>query len=428
MRKILVISYFYPPLGGVGIIRTLKFTKHLPKFGWSPHVLTIKNRDYFYTSLGHDNIPSQVSVHRSWNILNNLSIFEGGIRRLKINSQILVPDAYCGWIPMTIKSGVKIIKSEKIDLIYASCPPFSSALIGMKLKKQTGLPLVIDLRDAWTLNPYSGHYLLPFIKKLDERFERQVLDSANFIITATEGIKNDYVKKYPSIQYKIKYILNGFDNSDIPTNITPFNKFTILYTGFFYGARTPELFFEALNKILESGRIPNDKIQFLWAGPNAPFVFDLSKEYNIDRNIKYIGLISKKDADKLIYQSHLLYFIIGNTENETYNTTLTGKIFPYLASGKPILAEIPSGAASDMINKYSNNSYIISSGNSDEIANAIVQCYTNWNSGIETPILSEKTLEFRKEYNFENLSQKLSEILNNVLSDRKEAVDGNRTH
>ena len=103
MKKVLVVSYYYPPIGGVGMVRTLKFTRYLPESGWFPHVLTVKNRDRFYTSLGYDGIPEQVAVHRSWNILNNLSVVEGGLRRLKITSQVLVPDAYCGWIPLSDK-------------------------------------------------------------------------------------------------------------------------------------------------------------------------------------------------------------------------------------------------------------------------------------------------------------------------------------
>jgi len=418
LKKVLVISYYYPPIGGVGMVRTLKFTRYLPESGWFPHVLTVKNRDRFYTTLGHDDIPEQVAVHRSWNVLNNLSILEGGLRRLKITSQVLVPDAYCGWIPQAVRDGVRIIKTEGIELIYVSCPPFSAALIGSALKKRTGLPLVVDFRDSWTLNPYSGRYLVPFLKKLDEKFEKTVFETADFIITATEGIKEDYIQKYPSVRSRIEHIPNGFDTEDVPEHVELFEKFTILYTGFFYGTRTPETLFRALEKILRSSQIPPDKIRFLWAGPEAPFVFDLADKYNIRKIVEYIGLIPKKKADELIYQSHLLYFVIGGTENHMDNTTLTGKIFPYLASGRPLLAEIPAGAAGEMIRKYSDNSFITSHGDSDGLAEAILRSYTSWSTGKNIPVGSEKTERFREEYSFRKLSNRIGNVFDKC----------NRTH
>ena len=144
------------------------------------------------------------------------------------------------------------------------------------------------------MNPYAGRYLVPFLKKLDEKFEKTVFETADFIITATEGIKEDYIQKYPSVRSRIEHIPNGFDTEDIPENVELFEKFTIAYTGFFYGTRTPETLFQALEKISRSGQIPPDKIRFLWAGPEAPFVFDLADKYNIRKIVEYIGLIPRK--------------------------------------------------------------------------------------------------------------------------------------
>lgn len=414
MKKVLMISYFYPPLGGVGIIRTLKFSNYLPKFGWMPYVLTVKNRDRFYTNIGNDRIPAHVKVYKSWNLFNNLSIFEGGLRRVGVNSQILVPDAYIGWIPLAIKKAEKIIKEEDIDLIYVSCPPHSQSLIGAKLRSITGVPLVVDFRDAWTLNPYSTNYLLKSLKNLNERLERYVLESADYVVTATEGIKSDYVSKYRFVKSKIMTILNGFDLDDIPKDVIPLDKFTIVYTGFFYGVQSPELFFAALEKILKNDLIPKDEFQFIWAGRNAPFVHKLAREYNIEDIVNYIGLVSKKEAEELLYKSHLLFLLIGSTDEVSQNTTLTGKIFPYLASGKPILALIPNGTAKELIGKYSDNSYIISSGNTDVVVDAIVEAYNKWKDGETEGKTNSKTEEFRRQFNHETLTKRLLEVFEKV--------------
>jgi glycosyltransferase involved in cell wall biosynthesis len=373
-----------------------------------PYVLTVKNRDHFYTDCGGDEIPDHVQVYQARNILNNLSVFEGGLRRMGIHSKVLVPDAYFGWIPLAIKMGKEIIEKEGIDLIYVSCPPHSSSLIAARLKKITGVPFVLDLRDAWTLNPYAGQYFLSLLNKRDEKLENNVFQSADSIIAATEGIKDDYSAKYPSA--KIITLLNGFDQDDIPSSTLPFKKFTIAYTGFFYGARSPDLLFAALAKIIQRKLIPEHDIQFLWAGRDAPFVHNLADHYQIQNIVNYIGIVSKKEADALLYKSHLLFFVIGSTEEKSQNTTLTGKIFPYLASGTPILAVLPDGSAKKLLEKYSDSLYTITSGDIDEGVRIIMDSYIAWRSGINPKICTAKTEEFRKQYNYQALTKRLARI------------------
>ena len=414
MKKVLMISYNFPPIGGVGIIRTLKFAKYLPKFGWCPYVLTVKNRDLFYTDKGSDKIPDQVHVYRSRNLLNNLSIFEGGLRKLGITSKILIPDAYIGWINNSVRLGIKIINEENIDLIYVSCPPYSSAIIGARLKEITGIPFIIDFRDAWTLNPYTTNYLFNSLEKKNNQLEKEVIESADHIITATDGIKTDYVAKYPFTKSKITNILNGFDLEDIPSSVTTFNKFTIAYTGFFYGKQTPELLFAALGEIVKNNLIPKDKLEFRWAGRDAVFVHKLIEKYKIHPIVNYMGLISKKDADEILYRSHLLFFVIGNTDEVSQNSTLTGKIFPYLASGRQILAIIPDGSAKELIEKYSDN-YIITSGNVDEIVDAILDSYNQWENDQKCYTMTRKTEQFREHFNCETLTKHLGGIFDNTV-------------
>lgn len=420
MKKVLMIAYEFPPIGGVGIIRTLKFSKYLSKFGWDPYVLTVKNRDRIDTSIGSDSIPEDVRVYRSYNLLNNLSIIEAGFRRLGIISKIIIPDAYIGWSPMTIIKGKQIIEKENIDLIYVTCSPFTSALIGAKLKAATGIPLVIDFRDSWTINPHYCNYLLNFLKKIDGMWEKHVFGSSDFILTATDGIKDDYLKKYPFVQSKILSIPNGFDYADVPESIVPFDKFTITYTGFFYGVQSPELLFAALDVILKNNLISENEIQFLWAGRDTSFVHDLIGHYHIENICSYIGLVSKKEADELLYRSQMLFFVIGQSEDISLKSTLTGKIFPYLSSGKPILAVIPDGPAREMILEYSDRSYIIDLERSldciNEIVGAIMHEYKIWKSGVDTEILSDRTRIFRSKYNYEALSKKVADVFDMVSS------------
>lgn len=410
MKKVLVISYFYPPLGGVGVIRTLKFTKYLPEHGWMPYVLTVKNRDRFYTDCGRDEIPDHVHIYRAWNILNNLSVVEGGLRRIGVHSKVLIPDAYLGWIPMAVKKGKEIIEEEGIDLIYVSCPPHSSSLIGLKLKEITKLPLVIDFRDGWTLNPYAGNYFLNYLKNLDESLERRIFDVADVLILNTKESQKQYVEKYPPSHNKSITITNGFDFADIPSNSIPFTKFTILYTGFFYGSRNPEMFFQALNNLLQDHVISRNMIQFVWAGRSAPDIEDMISKYHLQDITHYLGIIPKKEADSLIYRSHLLLLLDDKFHDRDQSISIPNKLFPYLASGKPILGLISEGPAQDFLKKYANTAYISGSGDPEKIAQIISFEYSKWCSGTLNFSVSEKTNTFRNIYNYKSLTEKLAGV------------------
>lgn len=415
-KRVLFIAFDYPPIGGVGVIRTLKFSKYLPHFGWSPVVLTVRNRDLFYNPIGNDPIPDGVDVVRTRNVCNNLSIIEGGLRKIGIKARIFVPDVFLGWIPLTEREAVRLINEQRIDLIYTTSPPFTSAVIGARIKQKTRVRLVVDFRDAWSLNPYSQEYLHPRLREADRRLEELVLESADHIVTATEGIAKDYVDLYPFLSKKISPILNGFDEADFPTAFTEPSKFTITYTGYFYGNRMPDLFFKALKRILEAGLIGPYELQFIWAGRANPQVDALIQEYGLNAITDYRGLVPKKEADRLLFESHLLLFVIGKTSETDPNNTLTGKIFPYLASGRPLLALVPEGAAAEMILNYSDTSYIITEDRVDCVCEAILDAFKYWKSGrYSSPgERSPRTRMFRDRYNYREQTQRLAEIFDHL--------------
>ncbi|WP_342677066.1 glycosyltransferase [Methanofollis sp. UBA420] len=415
MKKVLVISYFYPPLGGVGVIRTLKFTKYLPEFGWMPYVLTVKNRDRFYTDFGRDEIPDHVRVYRAWNILNNLSVVEGGLRRIGVHSKVLIPDAYLGWIPMAVKKGKEIIEQENIDLIYVSGPPFSSALIGKRLKELTGVPLIIDFRDGWTINPYGSSYSLKVVERFDQKFERTVLSSTDHVIFNTDELRDHYVRASPSLILKSSVINNGFDIQDIPADPEPFDKYTIAYTGYFYGSRNPEAFLLALHQIIQEGMIPKDRIQFLWAGRDVPSIHQIVDHLGLSEIVRYLGLIPKVDADNLLYRSHLLLLIEGKTKDSTPTYAIPNKLFPYIASARPILALVSEGSSLTFLKKYADHAHVIQTGEISDIINVIVDEYHNYQSASGKQIVvSDRIKEFRKKYNYESLTASLSHIFEQI--------------
>lgn len=416
MKNALLVAYEYPPIGGIGIIRSLKFSKYLPVFGWHPHVLTVQNPDRFYTTVTNEPVPSGVTVHRVHNLLNNLSIVEGALRRLHLPSKAIIPDVYQGWVGPAVRQGRRIIDAQSIDLIYVTVSPFSSAEIGVRLKQETGLPLVLDLRDAWTVAPNPIEYLHEGLRKRDELLEEEAIRTADRIVTATEGIVEQYAEKYPFAAEKLIPILNGFDYDDIPQEIEIFSTFTITYTGFFYGAQSPHLFIRALSEIIREKLIPVGEVEFLWAGRDAPWVRAMFRDAEIEGVVRYLGLIPKAQADQLLYQSQLLFFLLGENDQVSQRRILTGKIFPYLASGKPILAIVPEGDASKMIYQYSDHPYLVTSGSVDDIKAAILDAYRRWKKGETIGSISEKTREFRRMFNYQERTRELAAVFDSLTT------------
>ncbi len=418
MKNALLVAYEYPPIGGIGVIRSLKFSKYLPAFNWHPHVLSVRNPDRFYSTLTHEPVPDGVTVHRSWNVANNLSVVEGALRRLGVQSRLIVPDAYVGWVPDTVRAGRRIVRDHEIDLIYVSVSPFSACRIGTRLKEQTGLPLVLDFRDAWTLAPNPIAYVHPALRRRNERLEEEAFRAADRVVTATEGIAEQYAAKYPFAEEKLVPILNGFDCDDLPRRAEPFPKFTIAYTGFFYGAQSPETFARALGRIVREELVPPGELEFLWAGRDAPWVHAMLGREGAGSVVRYIGLVPKAEADALLARSHLLFFLLGENERVSQTRILTGKIFPYLASGRPILAVAPPGDARDLIEAYAGEAVIVENGDVDGVVDAILGAFARWKAGSPPAEAGPRTQEFRRRYNYRVRAGELAAVFDEVSSNR----------
>lgn len=412
--KPLLVAYEYPPIGGIGVIRSVKFSKYLPSFGWQPHVLTVANPDRFYTTVTNEPVPDGVTVHRVRNPFNNLSLIEGGLRRIGMRAKVFVPDVYTGWVGPAVRKGRAIVEEHDIGLIYVTVSPFSAARIGVELKARTGLPFVLDLRDAWTLAPNPITYVHPALMRRNERLEEEAFRMADRIVTATEGIAKQYAEKYPFAADKFVPILNGFDCDDIPRDAEPFPTFTIAYTGFFYGAQSPNLFVEALAAVLKDGLIPEGEVEFLWAGREAPWVLSMFRDAGIGGIVRYLGLVPKAEADRILYRSHLLFFLLGENDRVSQRRILTGKLFPYLASGRPILAIVPEGDARNMIARYADRPYLVSSGSVDDVKAAILDAYRRWKASETTGAIGEKTREFRRRYNYRERTRELAAVFDSL--------------
>lgn len=354
--------------------RVLKFVKYLPQFGFEPIVLTVENGDY--PALDKSllcAVPKNAKVIRTkifepYHIYRKLTGKKAGVAvdvenipsgRKKglsesfaefIRSTFFIPDARVGWLPYAVPTAEDIIKKEKVDIIYSSSPPYTTALIAKRLKKKAGMPWVMGLRDPWTgFISAPKRWFLP--AAVDKRMEKNSVDCADAVEVAWEGIGKDLIGKYREIDpSKIVHIPNGYDSEDYP-EVPPSKeeKFRITYTGSLYGRRNPRTLLDAVKALKRSGEISIDKFRVTFAGRFGSEVREMFSEPELGGMIEVKEYLPHEESIKLLLQSDLLVLIVD--ESELSNEIVPGKVFEYIGARKPIIAFAPEGAAAEIIRK-----------------------------------------------------------------------------
>jgi glycosyltransferase involved in cell wall biosynthesis len=355
MNKVLIITYYWPPSGGAGVQRWLKFSKYLPQFGWEPVILTVDPKYAAYpatdTSLETD-IPEGIKVCRTkatdWfriygndkskvpsagfavNMDNSL---KGKISRF-IRGNFFIPDPRKGWNKFAFRKATELIEKDDIKHVITTSPPHSTQLIGLKLKKKfPGIKWIADLRDPWTdIYYYNLFYPSCISKRIDLNYERSVLKNADIITTVGPSLGKYFELKVPGIGNKIKIIHNGYDEADFENvKAEACDRFTISYTGTISESYPVEGFAKAIQAVKSKG---ND-ILLKFTG----LISEKYKEYFIsvigENNLEFIPYSDHKTAIRQMLSSSIQLLVI--TRHPGNKSILTGKLFEYIASGKPVL-------------------------------------------------------------------------------------------
>lgn len=427
-----MISYYYPPLADVGSLRALGFSKYLSAFGWEPYVLSVKNPDKSYCIMGHQNPPENVKTFYVRSLFNLykitgkangliariLKLFGKELKTNIIQDLFCVPDIFIGWIPLSFAKGLQVIKTGKIDIIYVSCKPFSSAIIGILLKKITKKPLILDFRDPVS---FPTHFFnspdRKFKLKMIRKIEKYILKNADRLIVTTEETKEEYISIYHYLKGKIYRIYNGYFAECLPkSNTNPFEKFTIIYTGnFYYNENPSDMFFMALQKTIVEQMVPREKIRFLYLGrisKNDNWLQRVTKKYDLQDIIVTPGRVTREQSMENISRSSMILLRI-------LPPMISTKLYEGLAVGIPILATVNEGEVADLIRRYSKNPYVITSNNVDDIANAIKDAYHKWEKGGLEKSTNE---EFLQNFNKKALTKQLVQILEEVYQASKSGI------
>lgn len=357
--KILFITYYWPPSGGPGVQRSLKFIKYLPDFNIHPIIITVDEKFASYPIIQSDfvnEVPENIKVIKTksfepLNLYKKLSkkgeipysgfVNESDIGFFQkisrfIRGNFFIPDARKGWNKYAFKAAMKIILKEKIDLIFISTPPQSTQLLGLKIKKETGIPMIADFRDAWTDMYYNKMlYQMGFAKRKDKRFEKKVLENADAVLTTSDSTKNLFLIKSDKIKSdKFFVIPNGFDDDDFDYNVSQTtDEFVITYTGAITESYGIDSFITAFKNIVE--KHSNIKIKLRFIGVISDSLKNKFSELGLNAFLEFENYIPHKESIKSLLKSTALLLAIPNIENN--KGIIPGKLFEYLASKKPII-------------------------------------------------------------------------------------------
>ena len=418
MKKVLIITYYWPPSGGAGVQRWVKLTKYLANLNVEIHVLTVNEKKASYVQIdnslnyeinkkiktyktdsfepikiygkivGKENIPTA-----GFSNVNNKSFKQRAINAIRSN--FFIPDPRRGWNKYAYKKACEIIKENDIKTVITTSPPHSTQLIGLKLKKTFNLKWIADLRDPWTDIYYYSILNHSFISKnIDRWYEKKVIEQSDYLVTVSDSLKSLFLKKSEVVDVnKIIVLPNGFDPKDYTNSEVRDNDiFTISYTGTMSEQYFPDIFFEAIAEIINENKID---MKFRIVGSISTSILKKIKELNLLENFEFIQTVPHSEIIKYQQNTHLLLLVIPKVENS--KGILTGKLFEYLATGNKILCIGPKeGDASKIINNC-NAGIVFDRNQKDKIKKYILNHYIEYSKGKLKNIIHKNVNEYNRQ-------------------------------
>jgi glycosyltransferase involved in cell wall biosynthesis len=377
-KKVLIISFFFPPNNAIAAVRLGKFAKYLPEFGWSPLVLTVNKAEDLSQALpvelDESNIIrtpyftfSELFMRKLQSKNDSQSIKESNQKPAKqanpnkllfkiarlgntfFNLPIITEflDEPIGWYSHAIKAGLEIVNSNDVNILFSSYGPSVSHLIAARLHRQTGIPWVAEFRDQWSSNPYTRKVQPLYF--LEKYWEKQTMKKCDLLISTSQTWATDLEKLHSK---KTIVLPNGFDQEDYEYSVPLTPKFSITYTGMIYpGKRDPSPLFQALGELKRKEIICPEYIEVRFFGRNIQNIIKpIANKYGILDLVKTSDNIPFKESIKKQMESTILLLLSWNDPRDA--GTLTGKIYEYLGANRPILAmAYPGGEIDKLLQK-----------------------------------------------------------------------------
>lgn len=435
-KRILIITYYWPPSGGPGVQRWLKFVKYLPEFGWKPTIFIPENPSYpIIDETLEKEVSKDLEIIKSkiWEPYQIAEFFGKDNKKFKagqfdvgenqswksklsiwVRGNFFIPDARVFWVKPSVEFLKKYLKENHFDAFVTTGPPHSLHLIGLELKKEfPNLKWIADFRDPWTEISYYKH--LKLTKSSDKKhrnLEAQVFKTADITLATSFTDAENFRKKGANSFC----ITNGFDeDASTPLSITtqnpqtlkrsnPQTKFTLSYIGVLEQLRNPEILWKVLGELIKENKNFKDDFELKFVGRIDDKILEKIENSELKTSVKNLGYLSHSAANAEMRNSDLL--LITNFPNETSKGIIPGKIFEYLQTGNHILSFGPKDGDVKKILDETNAGKHFAYEDSESLKSFILEKYQDWKNGN----LSSQTKNI-EQFSRKNLTKKLSEIL-----------------
>lgn len=451
MKRVLVITYYWPPSGGSGVQRWVKFAKYLPSEGWQPVIYTPENPELIAVdkTLGSE-IPPEAEIVRTkivepYNAYRMLmgkdssidiktftqEVASGGETgasggevnpinaqkksfkqkiSLFIRGNFFIPDPRVMWVGPSVRFLKKYLREHPVDAIVTTGPPQSMHLIGLKLSEATGIPWVADFRDPWTKMFYFKHLgLCSWAEKKHHELERRVLDGATRVVAVSPLVKEDFEKMTGT---PVELITNGFDESDFSEEIVPDGFFNITHTGLFAADGNPETLWKVLaDKCAEDSSF-RDALRLRLVGKTDSAITESIRQAGLGDNLVDLGYRDHRTAVREQKNASLL--ILPLRKEPEYRAVLPGKLFEYLASRRPILGIGQTDGAMARIIGNTGSGVVYDWDQESKIRACIDFCWDEFRQGE----LDDNSSDI-SEYTRRGLTHRYASLLDEITTEKK---------
>ena len=432
-RRVLIIAYYFPPSGGSGVQRALKFVKYLPQFDWQPVVLTLDPESAAYPNLDPamlDDIPAEAEVHRtgSW---DPYRLYAGLTSKKKeaavsvgflsdspvttrekfsrwVRANVFIPDARVGWYFYALKRAKALIEKGNIDAIFTTGPPHSTHLIGRALKRKYDLPWIADFRDPWVDIDFLEELpMSDMAKRLNASLEQSVLDESSLVLTVSPAMHRAFDAKTNTT---CQTIYNGFDDADFtqPSEVSA-DIFYVSHVGNMNAARNPKPLWHVLAKALKEGRF--QKLRIKLVGNVDGSVMEEVVSLGVDHMIDRIEYCPHDVAVRHMRESHVLLLPINNVFSA--KGIVTGKLFEYMAAKRPVLGiGPPDGDAAALLDE-TGAGRMIDYEDEDGVSLYLNELYDAWERKVDSSASDPSVVE---KYSRRGQTAHLAKALDNLVA------------
>ena len=404
MKKFLLITYYWPPAGGAGVMRWAKMSKYISQFGWEPVIYTPSNGE---TGMHDESLLKEIPAHIEtvktpiWEPYDLYKAFLGRSKKDKVYSGFInekkkvslaqrisvfirgnffIPDARMFWIKPSIQFLKTYLKEHPVDAIVSTGPPHSMHLIAEKIHHITGIPWIADFRDPWTnIDFYRDLQLTGWADKKHHRLELKVLKNASKIVTVTWRSRDEF--KALCGRNDIEVVPNGFDQADFkPLSSGQLDKdFTIVHIGSMNKDRNPHSFWIAVQRAFEKEPLLKEKLKINLVGPVDFSVRTSVKEAGLEAYTNFVEYVPHTEAVQFQQRAQVVLLVINNSPNA--QTIIPGKLYEYLGSGRPLLAIGPKESDSAKVISMTNGGVVVGYDDVDGLTTQLLNLFQRYQNG-----------------------------------------------